>query len=332
MGTNPFTGKPAQPVDPRGFTGSSNKRNFFIVLFAIVFIPAIYFLRDELVDFVNSSDRDFTAAYLMGDPWNGKIVYSDNTRSEPIESIFRVYDTKTKERKEFARFRFGTDPYYFIYHVGENNIVLYDFLKYSATYDLASNTPPAVKQEKFDYQRSPENETVSDTSASATNVPNQPIKPKQNTKNYFYLNSGNTDPGSGMGISGSGEIEIDGTALKTMGIYDFADYGLKYSYWVYDWYANAEITDKKTGGNLVLVELTKGTNNFTKSFFALVDKENNKLLVNGYPDNTIKGAGYLNDYFMNCRRDGDDHILCLIRDKVLRVQISTCKIEEVATW
>lgn len=338
MSINPFTGKSTTPEDPRGIIGGNSKRNFFIVLFVVAIGAIVYVLRDKIADSFQSMDRDFTTAYLMGDPWNGKIVYSDYTRSEPIKQYYRVYDTKTKERKVFAEFKFGTDPNYAFYYVGEDEVILHDYVKYSVEYNLSTNAKTAVKQAAIDYNTNTGANAADDTMAvlpqngRGNNLGNKTaVKP---VKKYYQWTKGNTDMGSGMGINGSEEQEegLDATALKTMGVYDFNEYGLKYSYWVYDWYAKQEIIDSNTGANLVLIELSKGTNNVTKSFFALVDKKSNKLLVNGYPNNTYKGAGYLHDYFINCRRDGKDHILCLTRDRVLRVQISTCKIEEVATW
>lgn len=338
MSINPFTGKSTAPEDPRGIVGGNSKRNFFIVLFVVAIGAIVYVLRDKIADGFQSMDRDFTSAYFMGDPWNGKIVYSQGTRSEPVKTIYSVYDTKTKERKDFAEFTLGSDPYYSFYLVGEDEVTLHDYTKYSVTYDLATNTNSGVKQGAINYNGG----NVSDIWAARDTVDvitGKPITPaslnSKPEKNYYaWIRDMPSDIGTGMSFEGSEHQDqgLDATALKTMGVYDFNEYGLKYSYWVYDWYARQEIIDSNTGANLVLIELSKGTNNVTKSFFALVDKKNNKLLVNGYPNNTYKGAGYLHDYFINCRRDGKDHILCLTRDRVLRVQISTCKIEEVATW
>jgi hypothetical protein len=337
MSLNPFTGNSAEPIDPQG-VNENNKRSFFIVLFLTAIAVLIYQVKNKITGSISSMNRDFTSAYMMGDPWNGKIVYQDVTSSDPAKQIFSVYDTKSKERKVITEFRIGTDPFYNFYTVGENEFTLHDFVKYSLTYNLATNNKPVLREGAINYSVGNERDKLAmeDTMAvipnhNANDKPDNIIKIKP-LKNYFIYSRDNTELGSGMGIEGSGEQEIDATQLRSLGVYDFNDYGLEFSYWVYDWYSKEEVIDSTSGANLVLVELSKGGNHVTKSFFALIDKKNMSLKLNGYPESTIKGTGYLHDYFINCRRDGKDHILCLTRDKVLRVQISTCKIEEVTTW
>lgn len=341
MGVNPFTGKSS--IDETNNASSRTPIVKYILIVAVIASLGgiAYYFRNNIITGIVSANRDFTYAYLMGDPWNGKIVYMDVTSTEPSKQIFSIYNTKTQVRKEFATYRIGTDPFFQFLFIGENQVTLHDYISYGVSFDFdkIQNTSNKILNKPLIQENSNEENAAREDTMSVIPQKSTPDENKKelkltSKKNYFYFISGDpTDIGTGIGKEGNEEQEINATELREMGVYNFKNYGLKYSYWVYDCYARQEIIDSNSGGNLILIELASnnGSRN-TKSFFVLVDKKSKKVIKNGYPANAINCPGYLHDYFINCRRDGADHILCLTRDKVLRVQISTCKIKEITNW
>ncbi len=311
MSNNPFT-RPQEKIpveDPRGWVGGK-KRNLLFVAAIIGMVGVWFFFISKYVSSGASSiNKDFASAYLMGDPWNGKIAYKNTTTAYTWE--FGIYDTKSKKYNQFATYKINVDPNYSYYYIGDKKVVLAEYNgKYATTY-------------YFD-----DNGNVTHTTNTVDNAPEQP------GKKYYYRSNGD-DYYLGIGEDGY-ERKEDGLYapdLKAMGVTDFKGVaGLEYSYWVYDWYARKPITDA-TGAQLVLVEMRNQTSsNSTTSFFALIDRQNMKLKLTGYPDNMFRGRGYLHGYTVNGRQLDADHIICLTRDKVLKVQTSTCKIEELATW
>ena len=263
MSINPFTGKSSE-IDIDESRSKPPITKYIVIILIVASIAGVaYYYRNSILTGIASANRDFTAAYLMGDPWNGKVVYMDVTSTEPQKQIFNVYDTKTEERKEFANYRIGTDPYFSFLYVGEDQVSLHDHYKYSVAFDIETDNNKEVPVKEL-----PSNKVNSDEDRHAMED-TMAVIPKKNNKdtvktnsdpkpkkNYFYFLSGDpTDLGTGMGIEGSEEQEIDAMQLRKYGVYDFKEYGLQFSYWVYDWYARQEIIDENTGANLILVEL-----------------------------------------------------------------------------
>jgi len=344
MSTNPFTNNSGND-DITGVQGNIGKKYLFIISGVIFLALIIYYLKDKVGIDLAAMDRDFTEGYLMGDPWNGSIVYKDITHSEPSKMIFTIYDTKTKKRETFAEYRIGSDPNYYFYFIGDDKVTLYDLQKYTASFNF---TPAGISTSSA-VDRPGQTEAPMEAVRAAQDTAAHPLsedslrslearfkkeKESRPNKNHF-VNLAPANWGGGMSDEGSERQQegLDATALMAMGVADFKSKGLKYSFWVYDVYSRKHVIDNKSGANLVLVEMASDHgNNSTTCFFALIDKQTMKMKLTGFPDNTIKGASYLHDYFMNCRIEDQDHVLCLTRDKVLRVQISTCRIEEVCTW
>lgn len=309
MSTNPFTKEQVPVEDPRGWRTGNGKNLWFGLALAAMVVGWFFFISKYVVSGASSINKDFASAYLVGDPWNGKIAYKNTTTAFTWE--FGVYDTKTESYNTFATYKINVDPHYEYYYIGENKIVLSDYeRKYQVTFyfDAAGNVISSVDSADF---------TV-----------------EQAGKKYYHRQNGD-DYYLGIGEDGYEKKEDGLTApdLTAMGVTDFKGVaGLKYSYWVTDHYARKPVKDA-SGAQLVLIEMLNQTSaNSTTSFFALIDRENMKLKLTGYPNNIFRGSGYLHGHVLNGRLLDADHFICLTRDKVLKVQISTCKIEELATW
>lgn len=310
MPSNPFVRPQEQiPVeDPRGWYRNTGTMLFIAALVGMVFVW-FYFVLNFVVSGSSSINKDFVEAYLMGDPWNGKILYKNISTAMTID--FGIYNTQTEEYKQFASYKIDVDPFYQYDYIGDNKVVLNDYTKkYPVTYyfDGAGNTI-----------------NMANTNDNAPEQPNR----------KYYFRKVNDDINTGVGEKGFEDQEegLSGPDLKAMEVTDFVGFaGLEHSYWATDNYARKPIKDAQ-GTHLVLVEMkNQVSSNSTTSFFALINRENMQLKLTGYPNNMVRGASYLNGYFLNCRQTDADHIVCLTRDKVLKVQISTCKIEELATW
>ncbi len=308
MSTNPFTNAQEPVEDPRGWRKGGRNTWFFIAL-ALMVGGWFFFISKYVVSGASSINKDFTSAYLMGDPWNGKIVYMNTTTAMTWE--FGIYDTKTETYNNFATYKINLDPHYDFHFIGDNKVVLAD---YDGSYPVT-----------FYFDN--EGKVIRTINSADFNL-------EQSGGNY-YRKQPRDDYCLGIGDDGyeNNEIGLDAPSLKAMGVTDFKGFaGLDYSYWVSDNYARKRIANA-AGDRLVLVEMLNQTSsNSTTSFFALIDSSNIKMKLTGYPDNMFSGAGYLHGHALNGRQVDADHFICLTRDKVLRVQISTCKIEELATW
>jgi len=329
MAINPFTQEEFNHYNK----GARNKFPFHLILIALAIMAAvalILYIPQMFNSGVAQLQRNSLTAYFIGNPWSGKLAYQyydteDNVR---MNNYFGIIDVSTAKHIPFAKFSTDSDPIYAYYSIIGDSLVLWDYGNYFITYSISELLDSIDSKEGKEIKTKQMFELPAAISSTMFN--HDSIK-KYISNSYLYQNEFRNV--KGMGKSGMGKKELDGPQIKRLGLTDFNAHGLKYSYWVYDVYANQEVKHSKTQANLVLVVMDNLDNDKTAtSFFALVDRTNMKALNSGYPNHTIQSKDYIDDYFLNCMRIDEDYLLVLTRDKVLKVSISNCEVETVASY